>query len=78
MCINLNRDETCKLKSSLPDGSRYSPEIAVAINTTFKNLAEERDVENKSKMGYACGGPGCCYVYNDLVTLEDCPYFNVS
>lgn len=45
MCENLNNDESCTLKSTLPDGSRYDPKIASEINNTFKRLAEERDVE---------------------------------
>lgn len=78
MCINLNEDETCTLKSTLSDGSRFAPSIAATINNTFKSLAEERDIEKESKLGYGCGGPKCCYLYNKLVTTKDCPYFNVQ
>lgn len=78
MCENLNNDESCTLKSTLPDGSRYDPKIASEINNTFKRLAEKRDVEKKSKLGYGCGGRICCYLHNDLVTFSDCPYFKPS
>jgi hypothetical protein len=76
MCQNLNtKDNNCELKTTLPYGSKYDPKLAYEINNTFKELAESRDVEKKSILGYSCGGPKCCYVYNQLVNTTECPYY---
>lgn len=79
MCINLIQDaDNCKLKMRFPDGHRYNPQIAAQINQTFKTLAQERDINKQSLLGYACGGDKCCYIYNEFVALKDCPYYNVQ
>lgn len=76
MCENMittNNTTICYLKKTLPDGSRFDPQIASVINNTFRNLANERD--KNSPMGYGCGGPSCCYAYSQLVPPTDCPHF---
>jgi hypothetical protein len=76
MCEYLNATtDNCYLKTSLPDGSRFDPSIASIINSKFKELATERDINQKSKLGYGCGGPKCCYIYNEFVSTTDCPYY---
>lgn len=76
MCQNLNTEnDNCLLKTTLSDGRRYDPAIAAEINNTFKELATQRDIHKKSQLGYACGGPKCCYIYNEFVSTTDCPYY---
>ena len=78
MCKNLNPDQSCILKSTLPDGRRYDPHIAMEINSAFKTIAEQRDINGESKLGYGCGGSKCCYLFNKLVNTKDFPYFDNS
>jgi hypothetical protein len=76
MCEHLNTtNDNCDLKTTFPDGSRFDPKIASIINNTFKELATNRDITKKSPLGYGCGGPKCCYIYNEFVKTKDCPYF---